>query len=169
MIISLLDKSHHHRDDFDCGDERLTQYLKTQATQDMKRHLAAVYVGTKEEEPHKIIGFYSLSPAQISIEDLPVDVAKNLPKYPYLPAYRIGRLAVDKHHQRRKIGEHLLLDALFKCWKSEIPGFAVLVDSKHENAARFYGNYGFTPFLHRPESLFIPMSVIKTVFDERTP
>lgn len=36
-MTELLDKK-HHREDFDCGKELLTIYLKTQAGQDIKRN-----------------------------------------------------------------------------------------------------------------------------------
>ena len=39
-MIELLDKK-HNRDDLDFGKELLTNYLKTQAGQDMKRKLSA--------------------------------------------------------------------------------------------------------------------------------
>jgi len=47
-MTELLDKK-HHREDFDCGKELLTNYLKTQAGQDIKRKLSVCFVLSENE------------------------------------------------------------------------------------------------------------------------
>lgn len=162
--IHLLTKESHDRNNFDCGSEPLNLYLAHQANQDMKRRMAAVYVAIQSDAPERILGFYSLSTAQLCLSDLPPDIAQTLPRYPYLPAYRLGRLAVDLHYRGLKIGERLLIDALFKCFKNDIPGMAVLVDSKNDSASCFYKRYGFIPFSTQPSTLFMTMKTINKLF-----
>ncbi len=101
---------------------------------------------------------------QIIFSDLPNEVAKSLPRYPNVPAYRIGRLAVNKEHQGKGIGALLLMDALFKCLNKEIPVVAVIVDAKNNHATDFYKKYGFIQFPDQPLKLFIPVKVIKNTF-----
>ena len=47
-MIELLDKI-HNRNDFDCGNDLLNNYLRTQAGQDAKRKLSACFVLTETE------------------------------------------------------------------------------------------------------------------------
>jgi bifunctional DNA-binding transcriptional regulator/antitoxin component of YhaV-PrlF toxin-antitoxin module len=50
----------------------------------------------------------------LPLVDLPPEEAKRLPRYPTLPAVRIGRLAVDQHFQKRGLGAALLADGAFR-------------------------------------------------------
>jgi len=60
----------------------------------------------------RIAAYYTLSAASLPMTDLPPDIVRKLPRYPTLPAVRIGRLAVDEKYQRRGLGELLLIDAV---------------------------------------------------------
>jgi hypothetical protein len=65
---------------------------------------------------------------------LPEDVAKRLPRYPLVPATLIGRLAIDRRYHRQGWDNFLLLDALYRCSRSEVTAFAVIVDSLDDEA-----------------------------------
>jgi len=161
--IELLSKS-HNRQLFNCGEEKLNDYIHKQAGQDIRKYLAAVYVAVSQDRLSQVVGYYALSAAQINFSDLPSDVAKSLPRYPNVPAYRIGRLAVDIKYKGQGIGKMLLMDALFKCLNNEIPVIAVIVDAKDKEAVSFYKKYGFIEFPEKPLKLFIPIKVIKSAF-----
>jgi len=161
--IELLSKS-HNRQLFNCGEEKLNDYIHKQAGQDIRKYLAAVYVAVSQDRLSQVVGYYALSAAQINFSDLPSDVAKSLPRYPNVPAYRIGRLAVDIKYKGQGIGKMLLMDALFKCLNNEIPVIAVIVDAKDKEAVSFYKKYGFIEFPEKPLKLFIPIKVIKSPF-----
>lgn len=163
--IERLNKT-HNRTQFDCGEESLNNYLRRQAGQEDKKFISSVYVAVSNNtDPSQIIGFYSVSAAQIEFRGLPTELAKNLPRYPFLPAFRIGRLAVSKTNQSKGIGKKLLIDALLKCFRSQIPGFAVIVDAKNKQLISFYQKYGFIQFPDQPLKLFIPMKVIRNLFE----
>jgi hypothetical protein len=85
----------HDRAAFQCGEEALDRYFQTQATQDIRRRVANCFVAV-EIVTGQIAAFYTLSAASIPLVDLPPEEARRLPRYPTLPAVRIGRLAVDK-------------------------------------------------------------------------
>jgi hypothetical protein len=61
-----------------------------------------------------VVGYYTLSALSIERGTIPEPVVKKLklPSYPLLPATLMGRLAVDQKHQKRGIGEFLLMDGL---------------------------------------------------------
>ncbi len=86
--------SHHDRGQFDCGVETLDRYLRQQASQDARKNVAAVFVAVLNGSP-AVLGFYTLAMAAVRLHDLPAETARKLPRYPAVPAVRLGRLAVD--------------------------------------------------------------------------
>lgn len=165
-IIELLNKKQHDIADFSCGVKELDIYLKVRAGQESKKKITAVYA-IHERGAEKVIGYYTLSSYSIELTSLPIEVTKKLPKYPLLPASLIGRLAVDKKFQGKKIGEFLLVDALLRSYRlsKEIGSMAVIVDAKNEKASSFYKKYGFKQFYQHPLKFFLSMDTIKNLYD----
>ncbi|MGB8258770.1 MAG: GNAT family N-acetyltransferase [Terracidiphilus sp.] len=152
----------HERAAFRCGLPALDQYLERQASQDLKRRLAAVFVLTQDGTT--VTGFYTLSAHSILAADLPAEQARKLPRFP-LPVTLLGRMAVDLSVQGRRLGEFLLLDALHRSLlgSRQVASYAVIVDSKPE-ARAFYLKHDFLPLVTRPERLFLPMRTIEQLF-----
>src|SRR3974377_809235 len=88
----------HDRNVFRCGEQALDRYFQTQVTQDICRRIANCFVGV-ETATQRVAAYYTLSVASIPLTELPPDETKRLPRYPAVPAVRIGRLAVDQHFQ----------------------------------------------------------------------
>jgi ribosomal protein S18 acetylase RimI-like enzyme len=149
--------AHHDRRDFSCGEPALDTYLRERAAQDVRRGLARVFVATGETR-QSIVGYYSVSAASFARAELPAELAKRLPHYP-VPAAVVGRLAVDRRHQGRRLGETLLLDAVRRALRASaaIAVYAVIVDAKNERARAFYQRYGFQSFPATPSRLFLPL------------
>jgi hypothetical protein len=53
----------HDRDSFDCGDADLDSYLKRYARQNHESGGAKSFLAVPTDEPTRILGFYTLSPA----------------------------------------------------------------------------------------------------------
>lgn len=162
-IIKPLGAEHNSlRAGFSCGEGPLDQYLKQQASQDAKKYIAAPYVMVLEG---RIAGFYTLSASSINISDLPSELVKQLklPRYPKIGVTLIGRLARDLSFKGLGIGAILLIDALKRALNNSasIGSMAVVVDSKNDNAHRFYTDVGFLPFPDTRERLFMPMKTIE--------
>jgi len=157
--------SHHERADFSCGIESLDRYLKNQAGQDARRNIAVVYVQLEDDEK-TVAGYYSLSSASINTGEFPAEIAKKLPKYPRVPATLIGRLAVDRKHHGKGLGERLLLDGLSRSYEnsSRIASIAVIVDADNEAAVSFYQRYGFEVLPDQPRRLFIQMTTVEKLY-----
>jgi hypothetical protein len=106
-----------------------------------------------------------LSAASIPLVDLPPDEAKRLPRYPTMPAVRIGRLgrrpALPTPGSWRTDA-----DERGSSGHSGRRGrIRPLVDSKNDQAAAFYQRYGFHPIVSKPETLFLPLAAaLKTLF-----
>ena len=89
----------------------LNNYFKQQASQDVKRKLAACFV-LIDEESLSIMGYYTLSNNSIPLDHFPENIQKKFPKsYNSIPTTLLGRLAIDKKYQGFGIGKILLIDA----------------------------------------------------------
>ena len=145
----------HDRTTFACGEESLDRYFQTQVTQDARRRVAACFVAI-ENESGKIAAYYTLAAASIATPDLPPEIRKKLPRYPVMPAVRIGRLAVDAGFRGRGLGAGLLADALRRVLQSAPAVFALLVDAIDDRAVEFYRHHGFQELIGQPRVLFLP-------------
>lgn len=67
LLFSLLSKS-HDRKGFSCGNTALDTYLQKQARQDAQRGFSTVIVATEEENPERIIGYYTLAAASVALD-----------------------------------------------------------------------------------------------------
>ena len=142
---------------FSCGSESLDRYFRTQVSQDIRRRVAACYIGL-EQETGRIAGFYTLSASQVAVGDLPEDIRRKLPRYPVVPAVRLGRLAVDQTFKGRGLGSALLVDAAMRALRADIAAFAMVVDAKDGKAAAFYRHHGFLDLSTEGQTLFIALA-----------
>ncbi len=149
----------HDRAAFNSDSEPLNRYLREQATQDVRRRVAACFVALADGS--RIAGYYTLASASLLLSDLPASTGKKLPRYPTVPAVRMGRLAVDQAFKGQGLGGALLADALDRAARSEIAAFALTVDAKDEPAATFYQHHGFIALPDSPLTLFLPLATVQ--------
>lgn len=159
MIDESLTRN-HDRKGFDCGSPELNEFLQRHARQNATKGVAQTYVLVDPDNPETIVGYYSLSAAEIEFERLLKAHRRSLPRYP-VPAARMGRLAVDHQHKGSGVGGQLLGLAIRRCQAArEQLGIVVLiVDAKNENAAAFYRHHGFTPVEDDPFTLYIHLDM----------
>jgi GNAT superfamily N-acetyltransferase len=146
----------HDRSAFDCGSEPLNRYFKDMVSQDMRRQVTRCFVAC-EATSGRIAGYYTMAAAEVPMSVVTPDVARKLPRYPALPAARIGRLAVDLNFGGRGVGSALIVNAHRQASASDIAAYALLVDAKDETAAAFYRHLAFIPFPSDPRKLFLPL------------
>jgi len=151
----------HDRSLFFCGVEPLDRYFRDRAGQDMRRNISTPFV-LVHRATQAVSGFYTVANTAISLHELPPEIAQKLPKYPFVPATLLGRLAVDLKHRGKGLGEFILLDALRRgrAASGQVASFAVVVDAKDEAAAAFYRKYGFRELADTEGRLFLPMKAI---------
>ena len=155
----------HNRSAFRCGIESLDHYLHRQAGQDSRRDIAAVYV-LEGDDGIEIKGYYTLSAYGIQSDSFPPEMQKHCPRYGILPAYLLGRLAVDERYQGQGLGQTLLVSALKHCVEhhQSIAAMVVVVNAINDEVASFYRHFHFQPFPEKSDKLFIPMKLLTKLF-----
>jgi len=162
LVISILDKT-HNRTGFSCEEQPLTDYIQKQVSQDIKKKLAICFVAADRD--NKVIGYYTLTSESLGREQIPDKYIKKVPKNYNAPVILLGRLGINIKKKGTGLGEHLLLDALFRAYtlsEESIGAMAVVVDPINEYAVKFYKKYGFEQ-LPDSEKMFLPMSTIKQI------
>lgn len=154
LIIEPLSK-HHDRAVFSCEQPDLNDWFHRRAGQDDRRNIARVFVAV--DDTLGIVGFYSLSTFTLSLNDLPEEIARKLPRYDIIPAALVGRLARDSRVRGRGIGELLLADAVRRILSASqtLAVFAIVVEAKDARAVAFYEGFGFCQFPLHPNRLFL--------------
>lgn len=157
-IVAL--QNTHDRKGFRSGEKLLDHYFHQQVMQDSRRKVTACFVLLQDQ---KIAGYYTLASASVPLTDLPIEMKKKLPRYPSVPAVRMGRLAVDQDFQGQGLGGILLADALMRASHSDIASYALIVDAKNKKAAAFYQYHGFIALPQFPLILFLPLATAKKI------
>ena len=153
--VSPLEET-HDRSMFKSGSEALDSYFRERVTQNIRRRVAACFVALSSDG--RIAGYYTLASASVFLGDLPGKFIKNLPRYPSVPAVRMGHLAVDDACKGQGLGSALLADALQRVIRSELAAYALVVDAKDATAAEFYRYHGFIETAGEPLTLFLPLA-----------
>ncbi len=151
----------HERDQFDCGNDLLNEWLRRRLSQYERRDLSRAYVAVRQGQ-RRVSGYYAISTHRVRYETLPAAQAKGLPKID-VPVVLIGRLAVDRTIHGQGLGGLLLIDALRRTEfiAKQIGVRAVEVDATDEAARRFYVRFGFTSLLDDPQHLFLSLEAVR--------
>lgn len=168
-----LNKSTHDRDSFDCGEDELNRFIKTQAAKHMQAGISRTMVLPGAEclpnQKYPICAFYSIAPGSIDRENLPPDLAKKLPRYP-VPVFLLAQLAVHKTFHGNGLGKVCLSKALRYLWEinAHMRAYAIVVDCLTDAAQSFYEKYGFEVLCEHNGRirLFLPMKTVGRLFSE---
>jgi GNAT superfamily N-acetyltransferase len=148
-------------DAFDCGQAALNQFLQRYALVNQKANSAQTYVCCQGDV---VVGFYSLAVGSADPLATPSRVMKGLARHP-VPVMILARLAVDKEHQGKKLGQALLKDALLRTAQAaDIAGIrSLLVHAKDDAARQWYETWEFEPSPTDPYHLFLMLKDLKNL------
>ncbi len=114
--------------------------------------------------PRRMVGFYSLVVGSVDPQATPSRVMKGLARHP-VPVMILARLAVDKEHQRKSLGQALLKDALLRTAQAaDIAGIrCLLVHAKDDMARQWYETWEFEPSPTDSYHLFLMLKDLKNL------
>jgi len=156
----------HDRAAFSCGNASLDRYIREQASQDVKRGLASVFVITAKDDPKQILAYYTLSSRELRLDQLPEEIAKKAGKYGHVGVTLLGRMAVAEKYKGTGLGVLTLMNALHKSLlaATDVASLAVFVEAIDSDAANFYRKYGFIELPEDKLKLLLPMKTIAKSF-----
>lgn len=171
MEIRALRQS-DDRSAFHSGDESLDRFFRKYSSQNQFRHYLGVTYGAVED--NRVLGFATVAPVQLDVEELPLASRRKLPRYP-LPILRLARLAVDQSARSRGLGRQLLRFVCRLAGKmaGDLGCSGIVVDAK-PGAVEFYAKHGFVTHdslegqseaRPRPTMMFLSMRAIKAASD----
>jgi GNAT superfamily N-acetyltransferase len=146
---------------FDCGEPALNQFLRRFALANQQANSVQTYACCLDG---CVIGFYSLAVGSVAPESVPQRVMKGLARHP-VPVMILARIAVDRAHQRKGLGQALLKDALLRTAQAaDIAGIrALLVHAKDDVARQWYESWEFEPSPSDPFHLFLMLKDLKAL------
>jgi GNAT superfamily N-acetyltransferase len=135
-------RADHDLSEFDCGEPVLNDWLRRRALRNEESAASRTYVVCAGRH---VAGYYALAVGAVAHGEAPGRVRRNMPDP--VPVMVIGRLAVHKDFQGKKVGPGLLRDAVLRTLQAaEIAGIrAILVHAISERARQFYEDCGFIP------------------------
>ena len=145
----------HDLSEFECGEPALDDWLRRRAQQNEESGASRTYVVCAGQQ---VVGYYVLAVGAVAHVEAPGRVRRNIPDPS--PVMIIGRLAVHKDFQGRKIGPGLLRDAVLRTLQAaDIAGIrAILVHAISERAREFYEDCGFIASPMDPMTLMITVA-----------
>ena len=144
----------HQRRDFLSGEIAVDDWLATKALQHQEKRLSVTTVLVNERG--QLLGYYTLTSAQVDVAALPADMVKKLPRRP-LPVAVLAWLGVSAHSQGEGLGSLLVARALRECFEaSGMVGFiGVVLDCVSESAKTFFQQWDFSELPGQPMKLFL--------------
>jgi GNAT superfamily N-acetyltransferase len=130
------------RSSFDCGRESLNLWFRRHAWNNQASNLTRTSI-ICDDETGEIVGYVSLSAAQIERGHLPKSAQRNRPDS--IPAILLAQLAVDQSYQGQGLSRALLFFALTTAVNlaQEIGCFCVVTHPLDDKVRSFYAKFGF--------------------------
>lgn len=144
---------------FDCGKEILNKWLQEQSHRAQDADTARTYVWTPEGSD-VVRAYYSIAPTQVVREGL---TRAQSGGYSMIPAYLIGKLALDLSLRGQGLGAELLFDAVDKIVRASAAGGGrlIVVDALDDEAADFYRHHDFKPVKGNPHRLVMTVATAR--------
>lgn len=156
-VLSAPEKlrANHDLSQFDSGEPSLDDWLRRRALHNEESGASRTYVLCAGQQ---VVGYYALAVGAVTHAEAPGRVRRNMPDP--VPVMIVGRLAVHKDFQGKRIGPALLRDAVLRTLQAaDIAGVrAILVHAISERARHFYEDCGFTASPMDPMTLMITVT-----------
>jgi GNAT superfamily N-acetyltransferase len=144
----------HVVDKFDSGEPALDDWLRRRAKANQASGASRTFVACRGAN---VVAYYALAAGAIASSEAPGRLRRNMPDP--IPVIVLGRLAVHRAEQGRRLGSLLLRDAVLRTHQAaQAAGIAgILVHAISENAKRFYLRWGFVESPSDPRTLVARM------------
>lgn len=144
---------------FDCGDDDLNDFLKSDAESYHQRKLASTHIVCSDTD---IVGFFTL--VTDCMHSQRIQTSDSIYDYPYMkyPAVKIARLAINLPYQNQGNGSWCIKRIFIALSRfSELAAFRfITVDAKNsDEVIRFYSKFGFRSATQKRTEETLPMYI----------
>jgi GNAT superfamily N-acetyltransferase len=164
--IVPLDASQHERGAFSCGKAAVDRYLQGTAVQAVRYFKAGTFVLCTDDEPCRVLGFYTLLQHEYRDPELDEITARALrvQHLNRIPMILLGQLGVLEEFQGQGFGKKLLWNALYRSYATaaSIGGVAIIADPIDDDARSFYAKFDFAVLHEQPFCrMLLPMRTLQ--------
>jgi GNAT superfamily N-acetyltransferase len=154
----------HSRGRFRSGQADVDEWLATKALQHQEKHLSVTKVLV--DDRGAVAGYYTLATGQVDFGELPVELAKRLPRR-VLPVAVLAWLGVGESDQGQGLGTRLLAQALRDCYEAgkTFAFIAVILDCVDAAAKSFYQRWDFEALPGHPYRLFLSAKRLEAMME----
>jgi hypothetical protein len=140
----LLDPNKHKRDQMNCGNADLDDWLKRYAGQSRRGNTAATWVITDDQ--HVVVCYATLSMTSIDRSSAPKALGQGAPSQ--IPSLLLGRLATDRSVAGLGLGTDMVHHVLKTAVELNLSAGcrAVVVNALDASAYSWWKSLGFDPF-----------------------
>ena len=170
LRIENLDPARHDRTGFDCGVDRLNNYLKLSARKQQKDDMTRVYVVVEEESP-RILGYHAVNLGMMNVDELKRR-PRGAPDHGEIPVLFLGQVAVDRAAQGNGIGGILMHHVFEKARViADMAGCHAIVpdvisdggEAEFVRRTGWYESFGFAAFASNPARMFLALKQVRAM------
>jgi GNAT superfamily N-acetyltransferase len=172
--IRKFDSKIHNRSDFDCGHDRLNNYLKTSATKLQKGDFTRIHVALEPGQPN-VLGYHAINFGELDARALE-KTPRGAPAHMQLPVLFLGQIAVTKDAGGIGIGGILMHHAFEKAVQlAEQAGcWAIILDAVDDDGEEafqrrigWYEDFGFQVMPSKKCRMFMTLKDVRGVVEAR--
>jgi GNAT superfamily N-acetyltransferase len=143
----------HALDDFESSNDKLNEWLKRRARANEGR-ISRTYVVVSGK---RVVGYYTLASGSVARAALPKRLRRETPDT--VPVIVLGRLAVDREFEGRRIGRAMLREVIARTLAAaqEIGVRCLIVHAIDDAALGFYLRNGFLPSPLEARTAILPV------------
>lgn len=168
IVIEQFDGERHDRGVFDCGVERLNNFLKITASKYVGDDNGQIYVAI-DEGAGKLVGYHAIGPHALDVSEFDEKTRKRFPRgWDRVPAFYLSMIATDSSVQGKGLGTLLISDVFDRCIAAAeiVGGRFIVLDALNAKAARIYARMGFEALASQPERMIISMAKVRRSAEE---
>lgn len=168
IIIEQFDGRRHDREAFDCGTDRLNNFLKITASKYVADDNGQIYVAV-DQGSGKLVGYHAIGPHALDVSGFDEKARKRFPRgWDRIPAFYLSMIATDSSVQGKGLGALLIGDVFDRCIAAGeiVGGRFIVLDALNAKAVRLYARMGFGGLASQPERMIISMAKVRRSAEE---
>lgn len=170
LKIETWNPARHDRSGFDCGVDRLNNFLKLSAKKQQSDDMTRVYVAVEVGQT-KILGYHAINVGRLDVSELS-NPPRGTPSHGEIPVLFLGQVAVDQAAQGFGIGSILMHHVFEKASviADKAGCYAILLgvmadDDGFDRRKAWYQAFGFQSFQSNKARMFMTMKQVRAIIE----